>query len=113
MNDSGSPLDSYEYANFDFKNPDYSGILAARMEKLSRIRKDGALLKAVKAYYRDGHYVEFVNDWGMTRDPRVASTGRSPVFPFILFPRQVELLHFFNNLLENRQRGDVDKNSRQ
>lgn len=104
MNDSASPL-----AKLDFKNPVYTEILRARQEKLSRIRKDPGLLKAVKAYYADDHFIEFVNDWGMTRDPRLASLGKKTVFPFILFPRQEELLAWFDWMMKERLRGNVDK----
>ena len=95
--------------NLDWKNLDYTEVYRKRSEHLNRLRKDPGLLAAVKDYYRDGHYVEFIRDWGMTRDPRRAAEGKQAVFPFIPFPRQVELLHFFNQMLIEKKRGVVDK----
>lgn len=82
---------------FDFKNPDYLPIWRARYERLQRLRKDPALLRGLKVYYRD-HPADFVNDWGVTVDPRViGQTGpdgrpRSAIMPFVLFPKQREWL---------------------
>ena len=106
MNDSGSPLQT---VTFDWKNPDYAAVLKTRQENLHNLREDPGILEAVKQFYREEHYVEFINDWGMTRDPRVVVDGRNPVFPFILFPRQEELLHWFNQMMKNKERGAVDK----
>lgn len=108
VNDSNSPITSI-YDELNWKNLDYEKILRVRQENLSRLRKDPAILQAVKEYYQDDHYVEFIRDWGMMRDPRLAALGKNPVFPFIPFPRQEELLHFFNNMMKNRERGIVDK----
>lgn len=106
MNDSGSPIGDL---TFDWKNPDYSEVLRQRQERLHALRSDPGMLAGVKDYYKEDHFVEFIRDWGMTRDPRVAADGRSPVFPFIPFPRQEELLHWFNDMLGNKERGNVDK----
>lgn len=82
---------------FDFKNPDYLPIWRARYERLQRLRKDPALLKALKVYYRS-HPADFVNDWGVTVDQRiVGQTGpdglpRSAIMPFVLFAKQREWL---------------------
>lgn len=108
LNDSGSPIKVVS-ADFDFRNPDYAPILRARQEQLTRLRRDPSMLAAVKDFYKDDHYIEFIRDWGMMRDPRVASDGRNTVFPFIPFPRQEELFHWFHQMMKDKLRGNVDK----
>jgi len=78
---------------FDFKHPDYLPVIAARTERLLRLRANPATLPTLKQHYKD-HPIEFINDWGVTVDPRVITSGRSPIMPFILFPRQREWLEF-------------------
>jgi len=104
VNDSSSPLGCQSWVNLDSRE-----ILRARQERLDRLRKDAGLLPAIKDFYRDDHFVEFVNDWGMTRDPRLAADGKNPVLPFILFPRQEELLRWFDFMMKGKFRGNVDK----
>jgi phage terminase large subunit len=77
----------------DFKHPDYLPIFAQRTERLRRLRTDPAALAAMRLHYK-AHPIEFINDWGITVDPRVITRGRSPIMPFILFPRQREWLEF-------------------
>ena len=109
MNDSGNPLGKEWWKGFDFKNPDYGPVLRMRQERLTRLRQDSGLLAAVWEFYREEHFVEFIRDWGMTRDPRVSADGRSPIFPFIPFPRQEELLRWFHERVKRKERGVVDK----
>jgi phage terminase large subunit len=75
---------------FDWKNPDYIPIFAARMKRLAWIREDPAnRLPPLKAYYRD-HVADFINDWGVTVDPRNVERGLPARVPMVLFPRQRE-----------------------
>lgn len=108
MNDSGNPISSIP-KGFDWKNPDYAAVLAGRQESLDQLRSDPGMLSALKEYYKDEHFVEFIRDWGMMRDPRLAAVGRKTVFPFIPFPRQEELLRWFNQMMKEHKRGNVDK----
>lgn len=78
---------------FDWRNPDYVSVFKKRAERLARLRADPSLLAAVKLYYRT-HIDDFVNDWGVTVDPRVAAQGRSPIMPMILWPKQREFLQW-------------------
>lgn len=99
---------------WDWKNPDYDAVTRMRMRKLDFLRSDPKALLLAKAYYRDEHYVEFIRDWGMMRDPRRAASGGTTVFPFIPFPRQVELFHWIHRLVKlpvsgGMGRGNVDK----
>jgi phage terminase large subunit len=77
----------------DWQNPDYSGIFRARASRLEKIRAEPGLLPSLKAFYRDNP-IDFINDWGVTVDPRAISRGLPAAMPFILFPRQVQWLEF-------------------
>lgn len=71
-------------------DPDYSEVLRERHERLKRIRRDDAWDQVI-AYYRAGHYREFVEDWVTTFVPWRVPMGKTPDVPFLLFPKQAEL----------------------
>jgi len=73
----------------DWLNPDYLPVWRARAERLAKLRADPAMLAAVKVYYRD-HIADFINDWGVTVDPRVTSKGRQAVMPLCIWGKQRE-----------------------
>jgi phage terminase large subunit len=75
----------------DFKNPDYLRVYKWRADKLAKIRANPKCLPALFAYYRDNP-IDFIEDWGMTYDPRNVGTEIPAAMPFILFPRQREFL---------------------
>lgn len=77
--------------NFDFKNPDYSIVFAERLSRLKHIRENPTMLYALKVYYKDNIH-DFINDWGMTFDPRNPERGLPATIPFLLFDRQKEFL---------------------
>jgi hypothetical protein len=78
---------------FDWRNPDYVEVFKQRAARLEKLRADPALLGAVRLYYRT-HIDDFINDWGVTVDTRVASSGRSPIMPMILWPKQREFVQW-------------------
>ena len=74
---------------FDWKNPDYSAVFAERARRLAWLRADdtGQRLRDVSAYYAtDEGAIDFVADWGVTFDPRLAEVGLPTIVPFILSP---------------------------
>jgi len=78
----------------DWQHPNYTAIWKRRIEILARLEADPALLYACKLSYkheREG-LAEFIDDWGVTVDPRNANTERPVIMPFILWPRQRELV---------------------
>lgn len=80
---------------FDHRNPDYSRVFAERAERLQWIRDDptGQRLIGVSAWYAtDEGVVDFISDWGMTFDPRLADANLPTTIPFVLFPRQRDWL---------------------
>lgn len=96
-------------AGFDWKKPDYKPIYEARIERLSKLRADPALLAGVKAYYADNRPAEFINDWGMTFDPRNAEIGLPTTVPFMLFPKQEDYLKWLIDRWVGREDGLAEK----
>lgn len=72
----------------DWKNPDYGAVLKARMVTLRHLREKPERFAQLKAYYAAGNYADFINDWGVTFDPRNAERGLPTLVPFILFAKQ-------------------------
>jgi phage terminase large subunit len=93
---------------FDYKSPDYDAVYAERARRLSRIRADANLLPALKEYYK-ANPVAFINDWGMTFDPRNAERGIPTVIPFVLFPKQEEFVTWTYELWSGREDGLAEK----
>lgn len=79
---------------FDWRKPDYAPIWEARVARLAKLRADPDLLTAVSGYYRDGHFADFINDWGVTVDPRNAAKGLPVLMPMVLWPKQREFIDF-------------------
>lgn len=91
----------------DWKNPDYIGIMQDRRKKIKRIRKSGEI-ELIKLYYKD-HIADFINDWGMTFDPRNIERGLPAVIPFILFPKQREWIEWLIDHWRRQRDGLTDK----
>lgn len=77
----------------DFRLPDYQPILKKRVERLLRLRAASDEEKeAIKFFYSENP-ASFINDWGMTFDPRNLERGLPAAVPFILFDRQIECVN--------------------
>lgn len=81
------------HEGFDFRNPDYPAAFQQRLDALQRIRKNPTSLPTIKAYYRE-HVADFINDFGVTYDPRNVELGRPAIMPFVLFPKQREFVEW-------------------
>lgn len=98
------PLDQ-----FNFSEPQYSAVFAERARRLFKIRDGKVSLPAIKLYYKD-HVADFINDWGVTFDPRnVGSNSRPAYLPFILFPRQREWIEWFLRRIAGEESGACEK----
>lgn len=86
----------------------YTTALANRADKLLAIRKKPENWQALRVFYRD-HPVEFINDWGVTFDPRNAEIGLPALVPFTLFPKQVEFVVWLQERWKGREDGLVEK----
>lgn len=76
---------------FDFRNPKYVPVFTQRLATLQRLRDDPKLLAAFRTHYKD-NLADFINDWGVTFDPRNIERGLPAIMPFVLFPKQRELI---------------------
>lgn len=91
--------------DLDWTNPDYKPIFEFRAEALQRLRENPQALERLKLYYKD-HWVDFINDWGMTFDPRKQAQKYAP---FILFPRQEEYINWLYRSYTEGERGLAEK----
>jgi hypothetical protein len=106
-NTSVYPLKIYE--NFDFKNPNYKKIIQHRITILEKLKNNTELLKSVMKHY-SMNPADFIQDWGMTYDPRNASKKNIPTsMPFILFPKQREFIEFIHESVEIEEDGIGEK----
>jgi len=81
---------------FSFTEPDYGLVFRRRFDMLRKIRDKetgAATLAILRAYYKL-HPWQFVEDWGMTYDPRNIERGLPATIPFIPFERQVGLMQW-------------------
>lgn len=93
---------------FDFINPNYSAVFAKRLETLRKIRAKPECVPIMKAYYKE-HPAQFIEDWGVTFDPRNVERGLPSILPFILFPRQREWIDWVIGLWRASEFGLCDK----
>lgn len=92
------------HKRFSWKSPRYAPEYARRAKLYERLQDKEAAATLVAAYKEN--VVAFVNDWGMTMDPR-----RKPhVRPFVLWKRQMEFLEWLDEHVRHAPRpGVVDK----
>ncbi len=95
--------------SFNWRTPEYDNIFDIRMRRLEKLRGNLGDMAAIRAYYAE-HPWDFIRDWGMTFDPRMATEpGALSTIPFIPFPRQVEFLQWVMTRWRERERGLVEK----
>lgn len=97
--------------SFDWEQPDYAPIWRRRLERLAKIRSDPLLLQACRMHYRE-NIADFIQDWGVTVDPRNAKPGngvkRPVTMPFVLFPKQREFVEWIVTRWRASEDGDGD-----
>lgn len=93
---------------FDFKAPDYERIYTERTGRLARLRAQPEIVPGLKEHYK-ANPVDFINDWGMTFDPRNAEIGLPTVIPFLLFPKQEEFVTWVRERWLGREDGLAEK----
>ncbi|MEI8033734.1 MAG: hypothetical protein WCH05_10350 [Chlorobiaceae bacterium] len=92
----------------DFKRPEYATLLNWRFDRLRDIRSNPNWLPVLRTYYRD-HPAEFITAWGSTFDPRKAEMGLPTTIPFVLFPKQVELVEWIIGQWKTQRGGLIEK----
>lgn len=99
--------------NFDWSNPDYKSVISKRLRRLAFIKDDiarqghkhvGTAYASSCAVYTK-HPARFIEDWGITYDPRKAFA----IMPFMLFPRQKEYIEWLHQKYLNKQDGLAEK----
>ena len=93
---------------FDFKNPDYIEVFQYRAELLKKLRESPEILPTIRAHYKND-ICQFINDWGVTYDPRNVERDLPAVIPFVLMPRQEEWIHWIIDKWKNQKPGLTDK----
>lgn len=88
--------------------PNYTAVWAARYQRLLTIRANPQALIGAKEYYRT-RPIEFIEDWLDTVDPRKAAEGKPTRMPFIMFPKQHELVQFFYAAINDKQNALIEK----
>jgi hypothetical protein len=74
----------------DWRNPDYLEVYRKRTERLQRLQRATPREQAQVGAFYARNPANFINDWGMTYDPRNVERGLPAHVPFILFDRQIE-----------------------
>lgn len=95
-------------SDFNWLAPDYTEIYQSRAKNLAYIRANPDELAALKEYYKT-HPIEFINQWGMTFDPRNVEVGLPAIMPFVMFPRQVEFIEWLQQRWLARGDGLAEK----
>lgn len=89
--------------------PNYVPVFMWRQQELLKLRANPDLLRGAKEYYRT-HPEEFITDWVDTYDPRNAGKdGMLTRMPFLLFPRQKEMIRFLQAILDGEEDGLIEK----
>ena len=89
--------------SFNFAEPNYIPIFQARFERLKKIReKPKETMPALRRVYQNEPW-RFIEDWGMTVDPRNVERNLPAAVPFILFPRQREWCQWLVERWKNQE----------
>jgi hypothetical protein len=94
-------LESKLPPDWNWEKPDYDAIYLQRVGLLDYARRTPGGMAALRSQYGKVYgFYDFIFDWGVINDPRNAGLGLETAIPFVLFPRQVELLTWFQSLVE-------------
>lgn len=88
--------------------PDYFEAYRRRAKEIVDLRRSPDLIPGAKQYYST-RYLEFIEHWFYTYDPRNSATGLPVKMPFLLFERQKEFLQFLQELVAHEVNGLVEK----
>jgi len=87
--------------------PDYSDEITRRIKLLRKLNSDPDLRHAVMSHYKNNP-IDWINDWSITYDPRNKSP-KPKMLPFVLFPKQEELILFLLSCIDEGESGLVEK----
>jgi hypothetical protein len=83
-------------------NPVYSEEFKRRKNKFDLCKKNPDLQKGARQYYKN-HYIDFIQDWCITIDPRNSGTKKPSKMPFILFPIQKKYCHCLIDCVKKKE----------
>jgi phage terminase large subunit len=92
----------------NYMQPDYTDIFIRRQQKLNALRSNPELLAAMKIHYKENPW-DFIDDWGMTFDPRQIERGLLATVPFVMWPRQVDYIKWVVERWRAGEYGIVEK----
>lgn len=75
-----------------------------RERRLAWLRADPRRMSMIKVYYKD-HIAQFIDDWGVTSDPRELAQGKSVLVPFRLWPKQFDMVDWMLTCFRKGQPG--------
>jgi len=102
-------LDDIDWNDNDSINAAYLQIFKERGIRLQRLMEaDEKQIRDIKHYYRD-HIPDFIEDWGVTFDPRNVARGIPAIVPFLLFDVQRQFVDWIVQRWKNREPGVADK----
>jgi phage terminase large subunit len=87
--------------------PNYAKVFAWRTEQKEKLR-DPEYAACARAFYKN-HRIDFIEHWGITFDPRNVGTPLPTILPFVLFPRQRELVQFLEECVRDGESGLIEK----
>jgi len=95
--------------NFSFLSPNYKLIINHRIFILKKLQSNKNLLQQYLKHYSTNP-IDFIQDWGMTYDPRNAfDKTKTPHMPFVLFDKQKEYVNWLYESLILNKDGMVEK----
>ena len=91
--------------------PNYVEVFAKRVRVLNELQEKPEVVPGAISYYTPPErWVEFIEDWMVTYDPRNSKNPNKPVLiPFILFPKQKEFLQFLIETWQEGENGLIEK----
>jgi hypothetical protein len=78
------------------------------MEKVRWLRAEPTRFDRLRPFYAE-HPEEFINHFGMTFDPRNLERGLPSIVPFVLFPKQEELVQWYMARWRGQEYGITEK----
>lgn len=108
MADGDSRVEGRVEDAFDWRAPDYVAIFRARAERLIWVQRNPGAVPGLLAYYKD-HPADLINDWGCTVDPRNIAEGKPAFLPFLLMPKQREMIDWIVAKWRSNKPGMIEK----
>lgn len=88
-------------------NPDYKTENLRRIRMWNTLKHDRVLQEAAMVFYKT-HPKEWIEDYVFTYDPRVRPP-KAKTMPFLVFPKQEELIDFLMSAMKDNENGLVEK----